>query len=125
MGTDYAWVNHSLKEYCHEGRWYRSGRCKASIAWLCSSRSDHRWKPEHRIELVITDTSPVWEEIAMDDDAQWLCVDSMVIVEDVAPLRDVVCCRCRKAGNGFDIGTKGGTCRGCGGSSDLKSVPMT
>lgn len=38
-------------------------------------------------------------------------------------LQDVACSRCGESGQGFDIGSKGGTCRACGMSSDLKSFP--
>ena len=36
---------------------------------------------------------------------------------------DIVCCHCKKSA-GFDVGTKGGTCRGCGRASHFQTVPL-
>lgn len=67
MGLDYAWLNHSKREYIKEERWYRSGRCGGTIAWVFSHQSGHRWEPEDKVELVITDSDGTWECIIMHD----------------------------------------------------------
>ena len=81
MGTDYAWLNHTRKEYFHERRWYRAGNAHPYICYLMSHFPDagSEWEPADKIELVVTDSNHDYEGILMkytEDDAKWECLDT-------------------------------------------------